>query len=368
MLELDIGEQPAKAIVIHAKWLKAMATMVAGTHALVASLFLAVPGTPFEPVTEPKVGKLYKGVKVTEDLFSPLMISHVKYLTAISDQLMALFFVIVSCLGNNILSMLATNTIFTDNRLHIPSGDKVHLLLKAIHAVCTKREGSSPEASYADTMESLANLRMGRSSFQDYCEEAEAMCSAARSSGIEISEAQEVEFTVRGLEGDFLPVKQALISAAAVSGNGLPATRAAFKAAAVRIEGSLGNETSAFSTKVKDATKAKDELKQAGKGGKTYSGDQRVIFDEGFKAGAKKGDAKVKVIEEQLAAAKLTIAELEKQVAEKGKDEVEQQRTKPAGFSKKNVPADWRSDVKARKAAEAYAASFYRSDSSEEEE
>lgn len=340
MLEIEIGAPPAASIVLHAKWKKELASAAALTLPLVACLLLTVPGTPFEPTPAPKEGKFYKGIKVTEALLASLMISHIKYLTAVSDQLMALFFLVVSSIGPNVMSLLENHPIYIDNKLQIPGDDKVHLLLQAVHSVCSKREGSTKEESYADIMESIANLKMGRLSFSEYCEMTEAQCDAARSAGIEITEKQEVEFTVRGLERDFLPVKQALMNAAAVTGTGLPATRSAFRTAAVRIEASLGNETSAFSAKVKE------ENKPASKSGKHYAGNERTIFDEGYKAGAKKGEAKAKLIEEQLAAAMLTISELEKAAEtaakatgkseEAAKPNEEKQRNLPAGFNGKN--------------------------------
>lgn len=370
-IEFDIGQQQSTKIRILTQWRQALAASTATSLPLVAGHVLKPLGTPFEFIEAPKVGKMYRGNMVTKALLPQVTSGHVKYLMAASDQIIALQNKILGCLGQNIKTMLECNTIYVENQLSVAGEGKLHLLLQAIQVVCSTREGGTRETLTADLLTDIANLRMGKLGFSEYCEVVRAQCDAARASGFGISEAQEVVFVVRGLERDFLPIKEALESAAAVSGNGLPTTRAALRAAAVRIEATLGNKVSAFSAKVEDQSKRRG-----------WDKDEKAIFDEGFRKGAKKGDARIAVLEEELAAAKLAIAELEKAAAKaqkqadkakgavEAKEDAETQRIYPPGTLGKNVPMSRKDRAsKARraadkKAAEAYAATFLNDSSS----
>lgn len=277
-IEFDIGQQQSTKIRILTQWRQALAASTATSLPLVAGHVLKPLGTPFEFIEAPKVGKMYRGNMVTKALLPQVTSGHVKYLMAASDQIIALQNKILGCLGQNIKTMLECNTIYVENQLSVAGEGKLHLLLQAIQVVCSTREGGTRETLTADLLTDIANLRMGKLGFSEYCEVVRAQCDAARASGFGISEAQEVVFVVRGLERDFLPIKEALESAAAVSGNGLPTTRAALRAAAVRIEATLGNKVSAFSAKVEDQSKRRG-----------WDKDEKAIFDEGFRKGAKKG-------------------------------------------------------------------------------
>jgi hypothetical protein len=304
VLEIAIGAPVATNTVTLAKWRGRMAGRAAVTLPIVAGLLLEAPGTVFVPDPPPETGELYKGFMVTKALLFPLQQGHVKYLMGASDQLKALHNLILSCLGHDAKAMLENNTLYIDNKLHIASDSKVHHLLKALHQICSTREGSTPEESLANLQDDIINLKMGDLTFSPYMELVKAQCDAVRATGVIISEAQEVVYAVRGLEGVFLPIKDALVRAAAIAGTGLPATRAAFRAAVVRIEPTVGNEGSAFSAKVDNKSKRPNKAEKEDRGGeeKTYRGEEKIAFDAGFKKGAKKGDARVKTAEEELTA------------------------------------------------------------------
>lgn len=310
VLEIVLGDPLAENSVKLTEWKRDMTAHAATTLPHVASAILLTPGTPFKAETEPKVGSTYKGVTVTKALLPSLLAGHVKYRMAVSDQLLALYNLIMSCLGPDTKAMLENQPLYSEHKLNIPGDDKVHLLLKAIHLVCTTREGSTKEAMLVELMDSVINFKMGNLSFSAYCEQVQARCDAVRVAGVSMSEALEVVIIVRGLERDFLPIKEALEGAAAVTGAGLPQTRADLRSAVVRIEATLGNQVSAFATRVED---------QAKKGKKEYAGEEKIIFDEGFKKGARRGDARIKVLEEELAAAKLAVSELEKEAGKTAK-------------------------------------------------
>jgi hypothetical protein len=369
LLEFDIGEVQAKKIWAERQWKQALAASTATSLNLVAGHLLKTPGTPFVFPPAPQLGVMYMGNLATKALLPKLASNHVKLLIATSQQIISLQNLILGSLGTNVKSMLECNTTYEENDLKNPGEGKLHLLLKAIHEVCSTREGGTRETLTADLLSDIASLRMDRMSFSEFCEVVRAQCDAGRNAGFGISEAQEVVFVVRGLEGNFLPIKEALESAAAVSGNGLPTTRAALRAAAVRIEATLGNKVSAFSAKVDDQSKRR------------WDKDEKAIYDEGFKKGAKKGDARIKVLEEELDVAKLTIARLEKLAertqkrAEKAKgatetkEEAEKQRVLPPGSQGKNVPrTKWNDQApkkireKHRAETEAYAASLQSED------
>jgi hypothetical protein len=336
-----------------------MAGRAAVTLPIVAGLLLEAPGTVFVPDPPPETGELYKGFMVTKALLFPLQQGHVKYLMGASDQLKALHNLILSCLGHDAKAMLENNTLYIDNKLHIASDSKVHHLLKALHQICSTREGSTPEESLANLQDDIINLKMGDLTFSPYMELVKAQCDAVRATGVIISEAQEVVYAVRGLEGVFLPIKDALVRAAAIAGTGLPATRAAFRAAVVRIEPTVGNEGSAFSAKVDNKSKRPNKAEKEDRGGeeKTYRGEEKIAFDAGFKKGAKKGDARVKTAEEELTASKLKIAELEAALAKatggadkakeaaRAKEPAGRQRSLPAGAQGKNIPLNERRAV-----------------------
>lgn len=153
-------------------------------------------------------------------------------------------------------------------------------------------------------------------------------------------------------------IKEALLRAAAIAGTGLPATRAAFRAAVVRIEATMGTHGSAFAAKVDGRPKLPNKAEKEDRGEeKTYRGAEKTIFDAGYKKGAKRGDARVKTAEDELAASKLKIAELEASLAKatggadkareaaRAKEPAGKQRSKADGTLGKNIPLNERRAV-----------------------
>ena len=357
-LDVRIGATPATNTVILERWRRGLAARAATTLPIVASVLLETPGTEFVPEPAPAIGSTYKGAMVTKALLFPTQQGHVAYLMKASDQLKALHTLVLSSLGHDVKAMLENNTVYIDNKLHIASDCKIHLLLGAIQMVCSTREGSTTEESLASLQEDMINVTMGNLSFSQYMELVKAQCNAVRATGGTVSEAQEVVYAIRGLGGDFLPIKEALLRAAAIAGTGLPTTRAAFRAAVVRIEATMGTHGSAFAARVDGRPKLPSKAEKEDRGEeKTYRGAEKTIFDAGYKKGAKRGDARVKTAEDELAVSKLKIAELEASLAKatggankareaaKAEEPTGRQRSLPAGALGKNIPPNERRAV-----------------------
>ena len=280
------------------RWHELITLDVGVKYPLAATALQDEWGLPFEPPPPPSVGS--RGC--TPD---KLQKEYARELIKAYGQLDMMYGYLLTKFTQSTFTALKLNVDFRGEKLHLPKGENIHLLLKSVHDTFYESGNKSAEEASLEALCTLVNSRQKAGEEPDAFRKAllvrERRC--FESSGVEIPDAMMAIIFFKGLGDQFDPHRGQMRNHASLSETGkLPKTMDAMLAQLLRLDGAM---TSGGASAMSAFGMGFQEQQRPGAAKERHTREQKDDFNiKRLKKTIEEQQAKIKIYEAETKALK----------------------------------------------------------------